>query len=589
MSWTASISLLLCACLDPGPDHAGSDAPDNTDGGTEEDTHPSDTADPSDGVTDVDSDGYPEDEDCNDRNWLINPGATELCDAVDNDCDGEVDESDAADAVAWYVDVDEDGYGDVESLITSCEPVKDRILDSTDCDDSDPEVHPGAEDPVGDDVDQDCSRSLGPLTDDASSVLHMDASIWYTLAGAGDMDGDGLPDLAVGLYQGEPATVYLASVLRSGELALADVAVAVTGQVDDYTGYAIAGVGDASGDGLDDLLVGAPLRPVAAGSTGAVFLMAGPLLDATTTDDHVATVQGDGDENALGAAVAHAGDTDGDGLSEVLIGDPGQLEYGPNREGPGRAYLFQTPLAGTLSVTDADASMYGRYTEDQAGFAVAAAGDTDGDGYGDILVGAPEDIEGGDDAGAAFLIRGPVSGDQGLADADAIVIGSGYADAHSCRHSWQTHAGYDVLGPGDMDGDGLDDVVLGSHAPSCSHSDRGYVALFTGPLYGTLEYREPDAFLNSRYDLGEDLVGPGDMNGDGLADLLLPEEMRGALLLHGAPAHPTEDWQLVDQIRYFDGIDWNVTAAALGDADGNGWPDVAIGDRGEVYIFLTNL
>ena len=87
--------------------------------------------------------GYAEtDTDCDDGDATISPNATELCDEVDNDCDGEVDEDDAADAETWYADVDGDGYGDAATTYESCEQPTGYVDDDTDCDDGDAELNP---------------------------------------------------------------------------------------------------------------------------------------------------------------------------------------------------------------------------------------------------------------------------------------------------------------------------------------------------------------------------------------------------------------------------------------------------------------
>ena len=97
---------------------------------------------------DTDGDGYANDayggDDCDDSDGSVNPGATEYCDGVDNDCDGDTDEDDAADATAWYYDGDGDGYGDADDSETACSAPTDYVSDDTDCDDTDADTWPGA-------------------------------------------------------------------------------------------------------------------------------------------------------------------------------------------------------------------------------------------------------------------------------------------------------------------------------------------------------------------------------------------------------------------------------------------------------------
>ncbi len=126
--------------------------------------------------------GYSDDAtDCEDADGTVNPDATELCDGIDNDCDEEVDEDGAADVAMWYADLDEDGFGDAESMTMACAAPTGSIADGTDCQDNDRAIHPDAVE-VCDGVDNDCDLTADE--DDAA-----DASMWYA-----DLDEDGFGD-----------------------------------------------------------------------------------------------------------------------------------------------------------------------------------------------------------------------------------------------------------------------------------------------------------------------------------------------------------------------------------------------------------
>ena len=94
--------------------------------------------------------------DCDDGDPDVHPDAAELCDGVDNDCDGVVDDDDAEDAAIWYADGDGDGYGDVSTTADACMQPVGYVATSGDCDDGDASVHPGASEVAGDGIDQDC-------------------------------------------------------------------------------------------------------------------------------------------------------------------------------------------------------------------------------------------------------------------------------------------------------------------------------------------------------------------------------------------------------------------------------------------------
>jgi len=122
--------------------------------------------------------------DCDDGDAAVNPGATEMCDAIDNDCDGEVDEDDAADALTFYEDADGDTYGNVLSSTRACSQPAGWVSNVLDCDDGDPNQYPGA-DELCNGEDDDCDGDVDE--DDA-----LDAQTWFE-----DGDGDGFGNAAV--------------------------------------------------------------------------------------------------------------------------------------------------------------------------------------------------------------------------------------------------------------------------------------------------------------------------------------------------------------------------------------------------------
>ncbi len=138
------------------------------------------------GYTDVDGD-------CDDGDASVHPAGTELCDGIDDDCDGAVDEADAADAATWYRDGDSDGYGSPSATTVACDQPSGYLADSSDCDDGDDDIHPGADEHC-DGTDEDCDGTV----DDAP----VDADTWY-----GDADGDGY---------GEPTVTVEACAAPSG-------------------------------------------------------------------------------------------------------------------------------------------------------------------------------------------------------------------------------------------------------------------------------------------------------------------------------------------------------------------------------------
>ena len=143
---------------------------------------------------DLDGDGYASDVDCDDEDPEINPDAIEVCDGIDNDCNGEIDDN-AVDAGIWYADNDGDGYGNIAETILSCEQPAGYVNNDNDCDDENSEINPDAVE-ICDGIDNDCN---GEVDDNA-----VDAGIWYA-----DNDGDGYGNIAETILSCEQPAGYV--------------------------------------------------------------------------------------------------------------------------------------------------------------------------------------------------------------------------------------------------------------------------------------------------------------------------------------------------------------------------------------------
>ena len=185
------------ASVNPGQDEICNDIDDDCDGSSDQDS-----VDASSWSPDHDLDGYGaadvqfwgcspspsyvhEHSDCNDLTALVNPAADEVCNRIDDDCDGGVDEGGALDALTWYPDADADGYTGPGDPVASCdEPEGYSEAAEDDCDDTDPDVYPGAGDPPGDGIDQNCNGRDTPGQPCGCGATPAGASAAFTLLGA---------------------------------------------------------------------------------------------------------------------------------------------------------------------------------------------------------------------------------------------------------------------------------------------------------------------------------------------------------------------------------------------------------------------
>jgi len=521
-------------------------------------------------LTDGDGDGWDFDEDCDDENPAVNPDATDIVgDSVDQNCDG-----------TDGTDYDGDGAASIAS-------------GGDDCDDLDAARSPDFEEALGDGLDNDCDDSVDiiDLYEQAGWQLWGEDEgdeVGRAIAVLPDRDGDGSDELLVGAPGDDDAGVnagalYLFSgPLGEGEFAAGDADWSLLGGAPaDGLGVGAAAVGDLNGDGVADFGVAAALDAPGGSQAGAVYVFYNTT--AAGVDEADARITG-GDGDALGR-MARAGDQSGSGYDDLLLGAPG------HDGGRGAAFLFEGPPVGLMGPADASAIFTGEVGNAQAG-AVSGGEDVDGDGIPDLLLGASRapgwtGAAAVNQGGDAYLFLGPVSGTMSMADATAILGGEATYD----------YAGDEVLLPGDLDGDGYADLVVGApghDAGSYYYSGAAYIVY--GPVSASMSLADADvSLLGVHYygDAGEGLGAPGDVDGDDLPDLLVgaPDAYAyvydggayvytygAAHLVAGAPGAGTYD---LDELG---GTMWSGAyetggrgALGGGDLDGDGAVDLVVG------------
>ncbi len=553
--------------------------------------------------------------------------------------DGDIEDRLAC-LATWYADADGDGFGDPERAVESCTAPAFHADNPDDCDDGDGTVNPGEVESWYDGLDQDCDgwddydadRDGDPSEghgggdcDDGEPAVYsaatevcedrldndcdglsgecgwggdLDQSESGLLTGSGlgdrtgisiipatDIDGDGYHDLLVASYKAE-----VRPGVRAGVVSLVEGPVVDTADIqdssrtfylgefdDDRTGRDLTRLGDFTGDGVADFGIGAERYPGLGVRGGAL---------------HVASTEAVGEVqlgtggisliaepyHRLGRAVDSAGDADGDGHTDALLGCPG---YGYPAS-TGAAWVAYGPITATTPIHDADTVLIeGAVGEEDLGWAVSSA-DLDGDGRTDFVLGAPAQSGG---VGTAYVIHGPRFAP--LLATDGVALTGGEDDR--CGSS---------LAIDDFDGDGTRDVAVGCPLADNALEDSGQVSVVQGPIEDPIALDEaPLQLLGEPFDsrAGTSLAA-GDADDDGQVDLLVGaegyDELRGRVYLWIGPL--TGVVALPDSDAAFDGVEagdhLGQDVAFLGDIDADGWPDFGLGawgrddEAGAVYV-----
>ena len=451
-----------------------------------------------------------------------------------------------------------------------------------------------------------------PMPAAALEANQAGARFGTSVAGAGDVNGDGYADVVVGaprydagqadegaafVFLGSPAGIVSAGAATAATLLQSD-------QADSEFGDSVAGAGDVNGDGYADVVVGASLYDAGESDEGAAFVFLGSAsgVPSSSAADAAARLESDQQAALLGGSVAGAGDTNGDGFGDVVVG---ATDYDAGEANEGAAFVFLGSASGVADGTPAAAAA--QLEADQAsaafGYTVASAGDTNGDGYADVVVGADHYDAGQANEGAAFVFLGSSSG---------IADGTPATAATQIESDLEgVFLGRSVAGAGDTNGDGYADVVVGLELYTAGQGDEGAAFVFLGSASGVADGTPATAAAQLEADqasanFGAAVAAAGDVNGDGYADVIVgafnydvATAGEGAAFVFLGSASGIADGSAptapVTLLRGQEGSLFSSSVAGAGDVNGDGRDDVVVGavffdggqpGEGAAFVFM---
>ncbi len=332
------------------------------------------------------------------------------------------------------------------------------------------------------------------VTDDSNALI--DGAFYFDIAQAGDVNNDGLDDILIGAIPSSSASpgktylVYGSADHYNGlvNLSTLDRIATFEGIYNfDRAGSAVSSAGDVNDDGFDDILIGAYASDVNGYSSGQVYLVYGSkqdlfgnfmLEDLLTGELHGAAFNGAYTDHVVGIDLSNAGDVNGDGCDDFLIG-----AYGVNY-GAGATYLIygqQDTFAGEYELADMTniVAFKGERSYDRVGNSVSSAGDVNGDGLADILIGAFYADPNGSTSGKTYLIYGQKQSFDVQTDLAAIALGTLNGAVFTGLAS-EDQLGDEVCLAGDVNGDGFSDLLISAPCNSSTGSNHGEIYLING-------------------------------------------------------------------------------------------------------------